>query len=89
MKQYFISATKTRVYNKELACKYCGSYLRHRIQDHLITCHGDEQEVASATASAPAEKKLKFMFLKNEGNFKNNVKFLKDGTGKFIVARRS
>ncbi|KAL3841896.1 hypothetical protein ACJMK2_019987 [Sinanodonta woodiana] len=78
-----------RIYNKELACLYCGKLLKHRLKSHLATQHSEEKEVASLLACSKMEQDKGFQLIKNKGNFKHNIKVLEQGEGKLIVVRRS
>ncbi|KAK3587407.1 hypothetical protein CHS0354_028786 [Potamilus streckersoni] len=78
-----------RIYNKKLACFYCGKLLKHRLKSHLATQHSEEKDVASLLACNKMEQNKGFQLLKNNGNFKHNIKVLEQGKGKLIVVRRS
>jgi hypothetical protein len=78
-----------RVYNKKLACYYCGKLYNHRIWQHIEAVHDDEADVCKAAAMKGKEKDEAVAMLKNMGNYKYNIAVLSEEKGQIIVSRRS
>ena len=76
------------MYNKKLACFYCGKLNNHRIVQHLTSVHHHEQRVHAALLETGSKRKLAFDALKHIGNFKHNANVINDGIGEIIVVRR-
>ena len=77
------------MYDKKLACCFCGKLLKHRIQKHIEKAHANEIMVGEAIAkTSKAERDNTMKKIKNLGAFKYNIKVIKAGHGSLIVARR-
>ena len=76
------------MYDKLLACFYCGKTLKHRISEHLESMHKNETDVAKAFALKGKDRKNAITLLRNKGNFKHNIKVLTSKQDNIIVARR-
>ncbi|WAR24751.1 hypothetical protein MAR_038420, partial [Mya arenaria] len=80
---------KKRIYDKLLACYYCGNVYKHRITEHLQLVHPNEMDVAKAVGTSDEKKRDNiFLRLKNLGNFKYNLSVLEKKGNDIIVARR-
>ena len=79
-----------RIWDKQLACYFCGKLLKNKISEHLIRVHSDETDVAQVMAKpvGSVERKVGWEKLKNLGNFNHNVQTLSVGSGEVIVRRR-
>ena len=82
--------TSRRIWDKQLACYFCGKLLKNKISEHLIRVHSDETDVAQVMAKpvGSVERKVGWEKLKNLGNFNHNVQTLSVGSGQVIVRRR-
>lgn len=72
-------------------CFYCETHISSKISRHLLNVHKNEEEVkAIATLQKrSAERMSRLKQLENEGNFKHNIKVLKNGEGQLVVGRRN
>ncbi|KAL3870155.1 hypothetical protein ACJMK2_038238, partial [Sinanodonta woodiana] len=78
-----------RIYDKVLACLYCGKLLKHRIVEHLNAKHCNETEVAKALAKSGKLRAHAIENIKHMGNYKHNIKVINLQNGNLIVAKRS
>ncbi|KAL3854014.1 hypothetical protein ACJMK2_013298 [Sinanodonta woodiana] len=78
-----------RIYDKVLACLYCGKLLKHKIVEHLNAKHCNETEVAKALAKSGKLRAHAIEKIKHMGNYKHNIKVINLQNGNLIVAKRS
>ena len=76
------------MYDKLLACLYCGKLLKHRIVEHLNAKHSNEIEVAKALAKSGKQRAHAIEKLKHKGNYKHNINIITMQNGDLIVAKR-
>jgi len=86
-----VTKSSRRVWDKKLACYFCGKLLKSKISEHMARVHCNEADVARILAkpAGSAERKLGWEKLKNLGNFNHNVETLRAGNGEVIVRRRA
>ncbi len=80
------------VYDKCHFCTFCEKMVKgNNIARHLLKWHTDSPRVYDVVclAKRSEERLFKLEMLANEGNFKHNIKVIKEGKGVLVVARRS
>ena len=75
--------------DKRYACKFCDG-LYYQLPRHYCVCRdASERDIAELSAKKGKERQDLLSEWKNEGSFKHNIRVLKEGKGKLIVARRA
>ncbi|MBM3937987.1 MAG: hypothetical protein FJ333_04940 [Sphingomonadales bacterium] len=79
-------------YAKSQFCIFCNEDAPPivRVDRHIERCHKDEPDVQELQKlpKSSKQRKVVFMKLRNEGNFRHNISVLKAKEGTLIVARR-
>ena len=78
-----------RIYDKRLACTFCGKLFKHRLNKHFKSLHSEVPEIARLLVKSRKERAIGYELLGNRGAFDHNVKVLSDGVGELIIKKRS
>ncbi|XP_067941760.1 uncharacterized protein [Watersipora subatra] len=70
-------------------CFYCEKAVKSRISRHYARKHSERSAVQEALKLLGHQRQRAFAKIQNRGNFKHNMKVLKDGYGELVPVKRS